>query len=75
MEHFLSTVDPKRQARKTVSAENSTKCRQKGALLIEGNLLKPRPGVKRGEVFRTTQPRCYLLYCRWIIMLALYGFI
>ena len=64
MEHFLSTVDPKRQARKTVSAENSAECRQKGAFLIKGNLPKPRAGVKRGEVFRSTQSRCYLLYCR-----------
>ena len=64
MEHFLSTVDPKRQAYKTVSAKNSAKCRQKGAFSIEGNLPEPRPRVKRGEVFRSTQPRGYLLYCR-----------
>ena len=64
MEHLLSTVDPKRQAGKTVYAENSAKCRQKGAFFIEGNLPEPRPGVKRGEVFRSGQPRGYLLYCR-----------
>ena len=40
MEHFLSTVDPKQQARKTVSAENSATCRQKGDLLHRGESAK-----------------------------------